>query len=104
MAHLIGLTNEAEVVINEVLTLALIDTGALVSTIEYSLAKKLGLEIKELEMNLMFEGTRRFLVSYSGVMEVNLRISQFPEYKDAVLMLVISNSPYTKMFLFRSVP
>ena len=42
MAHLIALSNEAEVVVNEVATMAVIDTGAQVSTIEYNFVKQLG--------------------------------------------------------------
>ena len=41
------------------------------------------------------------MVLYSGYVEVNLQIPQFPQYEEMILMLVISDSQYTNGILIQ---
>ena len=65
LVWLIGLSNEALVIINDVVTTALIDMGAQVSTISDAFCEWLGLEVKPLQTILNMEGAGGYLVPYS---------------------------------------
>ena len=62
--HLIGEVNESQVFIDDVECIALIDSGAKISTITIYFAQKLGLEIKKLQRFISIEGVgeERFLI------------------------------------------
>ena len=54
---LIGSANKADVLINNVETIALVDTGVQASMISRGFAKQLGLKIRSMKKMIQFEGT-----------------------------------------------
>ena len=72
----------------------LLDSGAQMSTITISQAKKLGLQIQELEGLLDIEGGGGIAIPYIGYVEVNLKIPEIQAYNEDVLMMVMNNSRY----------
>ena len=91
---MIGPQNEAPIIVNNMSTIELIDTGAQISTISISFCEQLGLKVQELQTMLKVEGTEGFLVPYLGYVGVELGIPTFPDYAEKVLMLVINDSQY----------
>ena len=94
MVRLIGKINETKVCIDDVECLALVDSGAQMSTINLWLAKKLDLPIKHCNDFLELEATGRGDIPYYGYVEVNLKIPEIPELDEDILMFVIENSRY----------
>ena len=68
--------------------------GAQITTIAHSFIRQLQLEIHDLNEMIWVVVTGGFMVPYSGYVEVNLWIPQFPQC-GMVLMLVILDSWYT---------
>ena len=79
VGQLIGPPNEAPVEINGVATYAPIDLGKQITTIVHSFIRQLQLEVDDLNEVIWVDGTGSFMVPYSGYMEVNLQIPQFPQ-------------------------
>ena len=94
IARMIGDGNEAEVVIEGMKTMALIDTGAQIATVALPFAESLGIEVKPLGSLLTIEATGGGLVPYEGYAEVSLEVPSLDRSMDT-LMLVIPGSPYT---------
>ena len=94
MVRLIGDSNESEIVIDDVVCKALIDSGAQVSTITTSFAKKLHLPIKKLKSLLNVEGTGGIDVAYKGYVEANLKFPEVKAFNEDALFLVINDSAY----------
>ena len=64
--RLVGKPNESEIFIDNQKVMALIDSGAQLSSITNSLAKTLKLDIKNLKTILDLEGTGGLLIPYLG--------------------------------------
>ena len=76
--------------------LALIDSGAQISTITIEFSKQLGLKIHQLDRILKFETTGGGDIPYTGYVEVNLKICEIKAFNEDVLMLVIEDSMYAQ--------
>ena len=72
------------------------DSGAQVSSISDTFAKKLGLQITKLETLLKLEPTGGGTVPYDGYVEVRLQIPNVRAFDLDVLMLVIPESKYAR--------
>ena len=57
MTHLIGKANEAKMLVDDVECLALVDSGAQLTTIAITFVKQLGLEIHQVDRTLMLEAS-----------------------------------------------
>ena len=96
IAHLIGPTNEAEIILEGICIPALVDTGANMTCINQWLANALKLPIKPLQTFLDIEGTGGGKVPYYGYVEGRLEIPGLPNFGEDILMLVIDDSLYGK--------
>ena len=76
--------------------LALIHSGAQISTITIELNKQLGLEIYQLDRILKFETMGGGDVPYMGYVETSLKISEIKAFDEDILVLVIENSEYAQ--------
>ena len=72
----------------------LLDSGAQMSTITISQAKKMGLKIQDLESLLDIEGGGGIAIPYIGYVEVNLQIPEIRNYNEDALMMVMNDSRY----------
>ena len=72
IAHLIGCSNEAPVIIDGQEVAALIDLGAQVLSISAQLCEDLTLQVQPLGLLLELEGTGGAAIPYLGYVEVNL--------------------------------
>ena len=66
--------NEVCILIDDVECLALVDSGAHISTITTEFIKQLGLKIHQLDRTLKYETVGRGDIPYVGYVEVNLKI------------------------------
>ena len=74
--------------------LALVDSGAQISTITIEFVKQLGLKVHQLDRILKFKTTGGGDIPYTGYAEVNLKISKIKTFNEDVLKLVIDDSAY----------
>ena len=72
----------------------LLDSGAQMSTITISQAKKIDLKIQSLESMLDIEGGGGIAIPYIGYVEVQLQIPEIKNYKENALMMVMNDSRY----------
>ena len=93
--RLIGESNETSVIIEKNKVKGLVDSGAQVSSISDTFAKKLGLQIKKLDALLELEPTGGGVVPYDGYVEVRMQIPNVKAFDLDVLMLVIPESQYS---------
>ena len=100
IARLIGKHNESIVVVDDVRYPGLLDSGAQMSTITISQAKKINLEIHSLDNLLDIEGSGGVSVPYIGYVEVNLKIPEVKAYNEDVLMMVMNDSRYGDVIPF----
>ena len=96
ITRLVGRLNEACILIDEVECLALIDSGAQISTISLESVEQLGLQIQQLDRMLKFKTMGRGDIPYLGYVEINLKILKIEAFDDDVLMFVIKNSKYVR--------
>ena len=85
-----------QTVVDDTKCLALIDSGAQLSTIIVTFVQQLGLKIHLLNKILKFEVTGGGDIHYKGYVEVNLKILDIKEFNEDVLMLVMEDSPYAQ--------
>ena len=76
--------------------IALIDSGAQISTITIEFVKQLGLKIHQLDRILNFETTGGGDIPFMGYVEVNFKIPEIKAFNENVLMLVIEDSTYAQ--------
>ena len=100
IAQLIGKRNESPVIVDGVEYPGLLDSGAQMSTITISQAKKMGLKIQNLESLLDIEGGGGIAIPYIGYVEVNLQIPEIKNYNEDALMMVMNDSRYGKKVPF----
>ena len=96
MVRLIGPANETFVNIEGEPYLALIDSGAQLSTLPESLVRKLNLKIHKLDTLIEAEATGGSLVPYSGYVEARLSIPGIKAMKHNSLFMVVNDTNYTK--------
>ena len=96
IAHLIGHSNEAPLIIDGQEVATLIDSGAQVLSISAQLCEDLTLQIHPLGQLLKLEGTGGAAIPYLGYVEVNLQILGIKGYNKDVLLLVIPTMTYSK--------
>ena len=96
IAHLVGCSNEALVIIDGQEVTALIDLGAQVSSIRAQFCEELTLQIQPLGQLLELEGTAGAAIPYLRFVEVNLQILGIRNYNEDVLLLVIPTMTYSK--------
>ena len=89
IAHLVGCSNEAPVIVDVQETTALIDLGSQVSNISSQFWKDLALYIQPLGWLLELEETGGSTIPYLRFVEVNLQILGIKNYNEDVLLLVI---------------
>ena len=90
--QLIGSANEISVNVENDSSLALIDTGSMVSTMSDSLCSKLQLRVRSLEDLMKLEGAGGHALCYSGYVEVELQV--LPGWKLDALFLVVPETNY----------
>ena len=89
IAHLVGHSNEAPVIVDGQGMTALIDLGAQVSSISSQFCEDLALQIQPLGQLLELEGTGGSAIPYLRFLEVNLQIPGINNYNEDVVLLVI---------------
>ena len=99
IAHLVGHSNEAPVIVDRQRMTTLIDLGAQVSSISSQFCEDLVLKIQPLDQLLELEGIGGSAIPYLGFMEVNLQIPGIKNYNEDVLLLVIPIMTYSEMVL-----
>ena len=87
VAHLVGCSNEASVIVIEQETTALIDSGTQLSSVSSQFCEELALQIQPLGWLLELEVTGGAAIPYLGFMEVNLQIPGIVNYNEDVLLL-----------------
>ena len=97
IAHLVGHSNKAPVVVDGQEVTALIDLCAQVLSICTQFCKDLTLQIQPLGQLLELEGTGGAAIPYLGFVQVNLQILGIRNYNADVLLLVIPTMTYSKM-------
>ena len=97
IAHLVGCSNEAPVIVDRWETTALIHLGAQVSSVSSQFCKNLALQIQPLGQLLEQEGTGGAAIPYLGFVEVNLQILGIKNCNEDVLLLVIPATTYSEM-------
>ena len=73
---------------------SLLDSGAQITTITISQARKMELKIKSLDQFIDIEGSGGISVPYIGYVEANLKISEIKAYEKDLLMMVMNDSRY----------
>ena len=96
IAHLADKVNEACIVIDDGKCLALIHSGAQISTVSNEIVKQLGLKIHQLDRILKSETMGGGDIPYMGYVEDNLKISEVKAFNKDVLMIVIEDSTYAQ--------
>ena len=82
--------------IDAVECLAVIDSGAQISTITIKLIGELGLKLHQLDRIFEIRETGRGYISHMSYVETNLKIPEVKAYDEDILMLVIENSKYAQ--------
>ena len=95
VVELIWRINEADIVVGDIQVMALIATGALVSTISQDFCEEHGYEIYLLKQMLHLEGTAEFTIPYLGYIEATVKIPPIKGYDECIPMLVLKSSHYS---------
>ena len=96
IACLVGKVNEACILIDDVECLALVDSGAQISTITVESVKQLRLKIHQLDRILKFETGGGGDIPFMGYVKVNLKIPEIKAFNEDTLMLVIEDRLYAQ--------
>ena len=96
IAHPLGCSNEAPVVIDRQEVTTLIDLGAQVLSISAQFCEELTMHIQPLHQLLQLEGMGAAVIPYLRFVEVNLQILGIRDYNEDVLLLVIPTMTYSK--------
>ena len=97
IACLVGKVTETCILIHDVEYLALVDSGALISTIKIEFVKELGLKIHQLDRILKFETTTGGVdIPYTGYVEFNLKNPEIKAFNEDMLIFVIEDSTYAQ--------
>ena len=96
LLQLIGPTNEATIIIEGQQLLALIDSGAQLSTMLESLVQALKLPIHKLNTLIEAEVSGGGITPYTGYVEARLTIPGIKQMDKDSLFMVTNDSPYTQ--------
>ena len=98
LVWLLGNANEVMVVVEEVETIVLVDTGSHISTLTERFCTDMGLRILPLGDLiwgvLYLKGIRHIWIPYKEYVEVSLTIPDLPQYNEDMLLLVIADHKY----------
>ena len=97
IAHLVGHSNEAPVIVDRQEMMSLIDLDSQVSSIGSQFCGDLVLQIQPLGLLLELEGTGGSTIPYLGFVEVNLQMLGIKNYNEDVLLLVIPTKTHIEM-------
>ena len=95
LLRLIGLANEATVIVEGQRFLALIDSGAQLSMMLESLVQALKFTVHKLNTLIEAEASGRGIIPYVGYVEAKLAIPGIKGMVKYSLFMVSNNSPYT---------
>ena len=95
IAHLVGWSNEAPVIVDGQKVTALIDSGGQISSASYEFCEQIALKVYPLDWLLELEGTRGSAIPYLGYVEANLQIPGIRGYNKDILLLVIPITAYS---------
>ena len=96
IAHLVGHSNEAPVIVDWQRVTTLINSGAQVSSITSQFYEDLTLQIQPLGRLLELEGTGGSAIPYLGYVDANLQILRIKKYNEDILLLVIPTRTYSE--------
>ena len=96
IAHLVGHSNKAPVIVDGQGMTTLIDSGAQISSISSQFCQDLALQIQPLGQLLELKGTGSSAILYLRFVEVNLQILGIKNYNEDVLLLVIPTMTYSE--------
>ena len=92
----IGKVNETDISISNIWVMALINTGAQVSTIPWDFCEQHGYNVHSVKQMLHLEGRGGFSIPYLGYIEAIIRIPMIKDYEEYVPMLVLKSfSPFS---------
>ena len=86
IAHLVGWSNEAPIIVDGQRVTALIDLGAQVSSVSSGFCKWMALKVHSLDKLLELEGTRGSAFPCLRYVEVNLQIPGIRDYNEDILL------------------
>ena len=98
IAHLVGWSSEAPVIVDGQKVTALIELGAQVSSVSCGFFKQMILRVYPLDRLLEIEGTRGSAIPHLGYVEVNLQIPGIKGYNEDTLLLVILTMTYLRRY------
>ena len=101
LLRLIGLANEATIVVEGQRFLVLIDSGAQLSVMLESLVQALKLPVHKLNTLIKAEASGGGIIPYVGYVEVRLAIPGIAEMDKDTLFMVSNDSPYTSRVLIQ---
>ena len=96
LLRLIGLANEATIIVEGQRFLALIDSGTQLSMMSESLVQALKLPVHKLNTLIEAEASWRGIIPYVGYVEARLAIPGIAKMNKDSLFMVSNDSPYTK--------
>ena len=96
LLRLIGLANEATIIVEGQRFLALIDSGSQLSTMSESLVQTLKLPVHKLNTLIEAEASGGDIITYIGYVGARLAIPGITKMNKDSLFMVSSDSPYTK--------
>ena len=99
LCRLIGPRNEVEVIVNDEQVIALVDSGAQISTVSMAFVECHGLPIWQLQQLLDFEGFRGVDVPYIGYTQLRLKIPGIKDYDRDILVFIQKDSKYSEQVL-----
>ena len=100
--RLIGLANEATIIVEAQQILALIDSGAQISTMSKSLVQALGLPVYKLNNLIEVEISGGGTTPYSGYVKARLTIHGIEQMGKDLLFMVTNDSPCMQRSPFNS--
>ena len=101
LLRLIGLANEATIIVEGQRFLALIYSGAQLSTMSESLVQALKLPVHKLNSLIVAEASGGSIIPYLGYVEAKLAIPGIKKMDKNSLFMVSNNSPYTNRVLIQ---
>ena len=96
IAHLVGWSNEAPVIVDGQKVTKLINSGTQVSSVSSGFCEQMALMFHPLDQLLELKGTRGSGIPYLVYVEVNLQIPGIWGYNEDVLLLLILTTTYSE--------
>ena len=96
IAHLVGWSNEAPIIVDGQKVTTLIDFEVQVSSVSSRFCKWMTLKVHPLDRLLELKGTGGSAILYLGYVEVNIQIPGIHGYNEDILQLVIPTTTYSE--------